>query len=65
VVERDTGLVEEDKDLLGPVLLSDCRGDALKKQAADKLSLVRALARPLSTILRCRTFSWDSNCARS
>ena len=29
------------------------------------LSLVRALARPLSTILRCRAFSWDSNSARS
>ena len=28
------------------------------------LSLVRALARPLSTSLRCRSFSWDSNCTR-
>ena len=29
------------------------------------LSLVRALAMPLSTILRCRAFSCDSNSARS
>ena len=29
------------------------------------LSLVRALARPLSMNLRCRARSWESNCARS